>query len=457
MIAAALAAGPCSIARAAVIGGGTIGTGLSFALRRARIGVTIVEADAHGCERSRHWFSKLLDHEVAAGRLTDSDRAAIREGVRWQTGLAGLSSADAVIEAVPENLSLKRSILRDLGAAAPGALLATTTASCDLRSIAEATPYPDRVVWFGLSAPAHLTSLVEVSSCEGTSARSLSQGLALARRLGKLPIALGASPGGIVDRLTQRRNAVCDAILLKGGLPWELDEAMVDFGFAIGPFEAQDLAGLDATYHRRRQGGTAGSGRRFAITDRMVEEGRIGKKAGVGWYRYPGGGGAVIDPLVEDAIREEAHFARIERRAFSQDEMRRCVLAAMVAEASAILGEGVASAAAIDLASVHGLGFPRERGGLMHWASIQQGGEAMETERIDVAAFIATRRIERAWLANAAGIDLADLDTEPASPQLRACVAGWDRRHAAMCEGYALMAVAGEEIWSTFQAQSTPS
>ncbi len=138
-----------------------------------------------------------------------------------------------------------------------------------------------------------------------------------------------------------------------------------------GPYEAQDLSGLDIAYaNRRRQDETRDPNRRYIpISDRMVQEGRLGKKAGVGWYRYPGGGGRVDDPLVEDLIREESHFAKVTRRDIGKDEISKTLLLAMINEAADILHEGIAETAAdIDLVTVFGYGFPRWRGGLMHYA-----------------------------------------------------------------------------------------
>lgn len=154
-------------------------------------------------------------------------------------------------------------------------------------------------------------------------------------------------------------------MLLRGATPWDVDETMVAFGYVVGPCAMEDLAGLDVDYARRREAAKTGA-RRISARDRMVEEGRIGRKGGVGFYRYPGGGGAVEDPLLEDLIADEAHFARIARREFSHDEIRRRLIAAMAAEANALIEEGVAaSPGEIDRVSIERCGFPDARGGLM--------------------------------------------------------------------------------------------
>lgn len=169
------------------------------------------------------------------------------------------------------------------------------------------------------------------------------------------------------DRILTRYLEAADTILMDGSNPWEIDEAMVEFGFTMGPYEAQDLSGLDIA-QANRQAATRDPNRRYIpIGDRMVAEGRLGKKSGVGWYRYPGGGPKVVDPLIEDMAREEAWFAKRPRREFSPDEITHRLLMAIINEAADILAKGC-SATTIDLISVSGLGFPRWRGGLMYYA-----------------------------------------------------------------------------------------
>jgi 3-hydroxyacyl-CoA dehydrogenase len=176
---------------------------------------------------------------------------------------------------------------------------------------------------------------------------------------------------GAGDRILARYREAADTVLMDGSTPWDIDEAMVEFGFAMGPYEAQDLSGLDVDYaNRKRQAATRDPDRRYIpISDRMVEEGRLGRKAGVGWYRYPGGGGAVIDPLLEDLVREEAYFAKVTRCEYSPEEIRTRLVFAMINEAADLLEEGIVeSARDIDMVSIRDLGFPSSRGGLLSYA-----------------------------------------------------------------------------------------
>jgi len=269
-------------------------------------------------------------------------------------------------------MEVKHAVFSALQAAMrPDTLLATNTSYLDVNEIAAVLDDPSRLVGLHFFAPAHIMKLLEIVRGEATSDAALATGFALAKRLRKLPVLAGVCDGFIGNRILARYREAADTVMMDGSNPWEIDEAMVEFGYPMGPYEAQDLSGLDIAFaNRRRQDATRDPARRYIpIADRMVNEGRLGKKVGVGWYRYPGGGGKVIDPLVEDLAREEAHFAKVERQAFSAEEIRERLVLAMINEAAAILDEGIAqSAADIDVVTVAGYGFPRWRGGLMHYA-----------------------------------------------------------------------------------------
>ncbi|WP_170756481.1 enoyl-CoA hydratase-related protein [Ruegeria lacuscaerulensis] len=178
------------------------------------------------------------------------------------------------------------------------------------------------------------------------------------------------STSHIANRILARYHEAADTVLMDGSTPWEVDEAMVEFGFTMGPYEAQDLTGVDTALANRRENAPRDPNRRYIpIADRMLELGKLGKKVGAGWYRYPGGGGKVDDPIVADLALEEAHFAGITRCDYSEEEIRDRLLCAMINEAVGLLDEGIAlSARSIDLVTVRSCGFPRWRGGLMFYA-----------------------------------------------------------------------------------------
>ncbi len=363
---------PDPVEKAVVVGGGTMGAGIAYALLNAGIAVTILETDEAGVARARENVEKIIAASLKRG-LIDAAKAEARRAAFTASDDYGMAAeADLAIEAAFESMEVKQQVFTKLEAAMrPEAVLTTNTSYLDVNEIAAVLKDPTRLVGLHFFAPAHIMKLLEIVKGEATSERALATGFALAKRLKKLPVLAGVCDGFIGNRILARYREAADTVMMDGSNPWEIDEAMVEFGYAMGPYEAQDLSGLDIAFaNRRRQDATRDPARRYIpIADRMVELGKLGKKAGVGWYRYPGGGPRVDDPLVEDLAIEEARFAKITRREFSADEIRERLLIAMFNEAAAILDEGIAqSAADIDLVTVAGYGFPRWRGGLMCYA-----------------------------------------------------------------------------------------
>ena len=367
-----LVAEPIAAEHVAVVGGGTMGSGIAYALLNAGLRVTILESDDEGVERARGNLERIVAASVARG-LIDARGADERRGrFAATTEHARVSDATLAIEAAFESLAVKREVFAALEAALPArAILASNTSYLDLDEIAATVSDPGRVVGLHFFAPAHVMKLLEVVRGERTSDVALATAYALAKRLRKVPVVVGVCDGFVGNRILARYREAADTVLMDGSTPWEVDEAMVEFGFPMGPYAAQDLSGLDIAHaNRRRQDATRDPARRYVpIADRMVELGKLGRKTGAGWYRYPGGEGRVEDPIVADLALEEAHFAGIERTDYEADEIRERLVLAMINEAADVLDEGVAgSARDIDLVTVLGYGFPRWRGGLMHHA-----------------------------------------------------------------------------------------
>lgn len=225
---------------------------------------------------------------------------------------------------------------------------------------------PARCAGVHLFEPIHRRLLAEVEPLCETQPDVVQAAEALAHRLGKTPLRLAPGMGSAALCLLDRMIEAADTLMMDGSTPWEIDEAMVDYGFDIGLYEAQDLAGLDVAYERRRIAEpTRDPARRYIpISDRAVREGRLGKKIGWGWYRYPGGGGAVIDPLVEDLAREEAWFAGITPRPIPEPELIRRLLLALINEAAMLIARGhLADWKQVDLIARSALGFPAKHGG----------------------------------------------------------------------------------------------
>jgi len=369
----------------AVIGGGTMGAAIAYGFLNAGVKITLLETGDAGIERASATIETLISNSLSSGRIDETGASARRHHLTLTTDYKDLADADLAIEAVFEDFSVKQEVLLALqDTLRPDAVIATNTSYLNVDGLAASLADPSRLVGLHFFAPAYIMKLLEIVKGDKTSSKALAMGYAVAKRLGKIPVVAGVCDGFIGNRILARYREAADILLVDGCTPWDIDAAMVDFGYAMGPYEAQDLSGLDIAYaHRRRQDDIRDPARRYiAIADRMVATGRLGRKAGAGWYRYPAGGGKAIDPLVEDLVIEESYLAGVKRRSFTHDEIQTRLLAAMINEASDILYEGIAQTAAdIDLVLVHGYGFPRWRGGVMHYADHSGASEWLQILR----------------------------------------------------------------------------
>ena len=360
------------VQHAVVVGGGTMGAGIAYALVSSGVQVTILEADADGLIRAEDNIGKIIAASLSRGMIDAARAADLRSRLTLSTEYSQAATAQLAIEAAFEDMAVKQEILGKLDAVlSADAVLATNTSYLDLNEMAAPLMDPTRVIGLHFFAPAHIMKLLEIVQGAQSSDRAMATGYALAKRLGKVPVRAGVCDGFIGNRILARYREAADTVFMDGSTPWEVDDAMVEFGYAMGPYEAQDLSGLDIAYaNRQRQAATRDPNRRYIpIADRMIELGKLGRKTSAGWYRYPGGGGKVEDPIVADLAIEEAHFSGITRTDYSSQEIRQRLVLAMINEAADILDAGIAqSAGDIDLVTVFGYGFPRWRGGLMHYA-----------------------------------------------------------------------------------------
>ena len=360
------------VQHAAVVGGGTMGAGIAYALLSSGLQVTILEADADGLKRAEDNIGKIIEASLTRGMIDAAGGADLRSRLTLSTQYSQAATAQLAIEAAFEDMAVKQEILGKLDVVlSADAVLATNTSYLDINEMAAPLMDPTRVIGLHFFAPAHIMKLLEIVQGAQSSDRAIATGYALAKRLGKVPVCAGVCDGFIGNRILARYREAADTVFMDGSTPWEVDDAMVEFGYAMGPYEAQDLSGLDIAYaNRQRQAPTRDPNRRYIpIADRMIELGKLGRKTSAGWYRYPGGEGKVEDPIVADLAIEEAHFAGITRTDYSSQEMRQRIVLAMINEAADILDAGIAqSAGDIDLVTVFGYGFPRWRGGLMHYA-----------------------------------------------------------------------------------------
>ena len=397
----------------AVIGGGAMGSGIGYALLSAGYRVTVIESDSASSERASSNLLKLIDAGIKREYITQSDGLNYRARLRTSSDYAEIADASVAIEAVFEDMQVKKSVFAMMETSvADSAILASNTSYLDLNEIAGVMEDPSRVVGLHFFAPAHIMKLLEIVRGDATSQRALAAGFAIARRLRKVPVLAGVCDGFIGNRILSRYREAADSLLLDGALPWEVDQAMVNFGYPMGPYEAQDLSGLDIAYaNRRRQDAARDPDRRYvSIADKMVENDRLGRKSGLGWYQYSASGQKQIDGRVEALILQESRREGVSRVEYSPNEIQQRLLSAMINEAADILQEGIAqSAADVDLVTIFGYGFPRWRGGLMHYADyVGIGNILTKLENLQEEDFVAWKPSQVLYQCVAENLNISD-------------------------------------------------
>ncbi len=357
--------------RAGVIGGGTMGAGIAAALRDGGLQVVLVERDQAALDRGLANVKSIFEASAKRGRISAEIAAERIAGVTGSTDYAALADVDLVIEAVFEDLAVKRDVFARLGAACRAdAILATNTSYLDPRAIAEGLPNPARFIGLHFFSPAQVMKLLEIVPVPETAPEVLATGFALARSLAKIPVRAGICDGFIGNRILKVMRAQAERLLLAGTTPSDVDAAMRGFGLAMGPFEAQDLGGLDIAGFQRKAARERGETPFAPVADRLCAAGRYGQKTKGGWYDYVEGDRKPhASAVTAGFIAEAAAEAGIAKRAFTPAEAADCILLPMVNEGAKILAEGIALRASdIDLVEIHGYGFPRRSGGPMQWA-----------------------------------------------------------------------------------------
>jgi len=363
------------IRRAAVIGAGTMGAGIAMTFANAGIPVSVLELSGEALERGLSLVRSHYDGSVARGSLTRerAERAlALIQGV---TEYPALGTADIVIEAVFEDLKVKQEVFARLDqAAAPHAILATNTSSLDIDAIAASTSRPQQVVGTHFFSPANVMKLLENVRGQHTSPQTIATVMALARTLGKIAVLAGNCDGFIGNRMLMFYGAEAEFLLEEGATPEQIDRVMEGFGFAMGPLAVRDLAGNDVGLAIRKGRRLPPDERRSPILERLVGEGRLGQKAGKGFYRYEGRT-RIPDAQVLALIEAVSRDLGIERRQIPDEEILDRLLHPLVNEGARIVEEGIAIRASdVDVVYVHGYGFPAYKGGPMYWG--QQAGLA---------------------------------------------------------------------------------
>jgi 3-hydroxyacyl-CoA dehydrogenase len=357
---------PREIRKVAVIGAGTMGGGIAMNFANAGIPVSVIETTDEALKRGFDTITKNYGASVKRGSLSQADmdkRLALFAG---STSLDAVADADLIIEAVFEDMDIKKKLFGDLDRLAkPGAVLATNTSYLDVNVIAQATKRPADVLGMHFFSPANIMKLLEVVRADATSPDVLVTGMSIGRKIGKVPVVVGVCHGFVGNRMLSPRQKQAERLLLEGASPRDVDAALVEFGFPMGPFAMGDLAGLDIGWRNRKALGT-----RAEIADTLCELGHYGQKTGKGFYVYEQGSrSGVPNPEVDALIEAASARLGFKRRPIDKQEITERLIFPMINEGAKILDEGIAYRPGdIDVIWVNGYGWPVWRGGPMYYA-----------------------------------------------------------------------------------------
>ena len=364
---------PRTIAHVGIVGGGTMGAGIAVAVLDAELPVTMIERDEAALARGRAHVEKVYDTLIAKGRMTTAAKAATLERFTGSTTYDALAAADLVIEAVFEDMPVKQLVFAELDRVCkPGAVLATNTSYLDIDAIAASISRPADVVGLHFFSPANIMKLLEIVVPAKVSADVVATAFELAKKLRKVPVRAGVCDGFIGNRILAAYRQAADHMMEDGASPYQIDRAVRNFGYPMGPFQVSDLAGGDIGWATRKRKAAARNpkARYVQIADRICERGWFGQKTGRGYYLYPDGARTgTPDPEVEAIIDAERVRAGITPRSLTDDEIMRRYLAAMINEGANVVQQRIALRPLdVDVTFLYGYGFPRHRGGPMKYA-----------------------------------------------------------------------------------------
>jgi 3-hydroxyacyl-CoA dehydrogenase len=369
-------AGALPIARVGVIGAGTMGGGISMNFLNSGIPVTVVEMKPEALERGLGIVRRNYEATAAKGRISAADIETRMGLLTGSLDLASLADCDLVIEAVFEEMAVKKDVFARLDTVAkPGAILASNTSYLDIDEIASATSRPEHVLGLHFFSPANVMRLVEVVRGAKTAPAMVATAMQLARRIGKIAVLTGVCDGFIGNRMLAQRQREAVALVLEGAMPWDVDRVLTEFGLPMGPFAMSDLAGLDL-------GWTAENSRGETIRDILCEQGRRGQKTGAGYYDYDAGRRASPSPVTEGIILDMRQRKGLTARRIDDAEILERLIYPMINEGAKILEEGIALRASdIDVVWLNGYGWPVWRGGPMYYGDTVGLGIVLERLR----------------------------------------------------------------------------
>ena len=353
------------IKKVGVIGAGTMGGGISMNFQNAGIPVAIVETAQDALDRGVATIRRNYDNTAKKGRLTQADVQTRMGLLSPGLNLDALSDCDLVIEAIYENMDIKKDVFRKLDKIAkPGAILASNTSYLNIDEIASVTSRPDHIIGMHFFSPANVMRLLEVVRGEKTAKPVIATVMQLARKIGKIAVLVGVCHGFVGNRMLHQRQREAQKLILEGAMPWDVDRVLYDFGLPMGPFAMSDLAGLDIGWSKEIS-------KSSTIREILCEMDRRGQKTGAGFYDYDEARNAKPSPLVEKIILDFAAKKGVNRRTISDEEiLQRCIYP-MINEGAKILAEGKAQRASdIDIVWINGYGWPVYRGGPMFYADL---------------------------------------------------------------------------------------
>ncbi len=352
------------VKKAGVLGAGTMGGGIAMNFANAGIAVTIVERDDEALNRGLGVVRKNYERSASRGSIP-AEAVEQRMGlITGSTDKSDFADCDIVIEAVFEDMDLKRSIFTELDQICkPGAILASNTSALDINQIAAVTSRPESVIGMHFFSPANVMKLLENVRGDESSDTVVASAMAIGKQIGKVCVMVGVCNGFVGNRMLFMRGAEAERMLMEGATPAQIDNVLYEFGFPMGPFSMSDLAGLDIGWKAEKSTSST-------IREILCESGRRGQKNGRGYYTYdPDSRAATADPEVEQMIRDFAISNGHEQREVTDQEVLERLLYPMINEGAKILEEGIAVRGSdIDVVWVNGYGWPMYRGGPMHWA-----------------------------------------------------------------------------------------
>ena len=362
------------IRRVGIIGAGTMGGGIAMNFANAGIAVVILEMKQEALDKGLGTIRKNYENTAKKGRITEAQVGERMALITPTLGYDAMKDVDLVIEAVFENMDVKRQVFKTLDEVCkPGAILASNTSALNLNTIAGFTRRPQDVIGLHFFSPANVMRLLEIVRGDQTAKDVLATCMAMAKTIKKVGVVSGVCDGFIGNRMLAKYGAAANGLLMQGALPQQVDKALEKFGFAMGPFRVGDLAGLDIGWAgRKRRAAENPNAYQRVVADAICEQGRFGQKTGAGWYRYePGARDPIPDPVVTEIIESFRKERGITARKITDDEVvERCVFA-LVNEGARILDEKIAARASdIDVVYLNGYGFPQHRGGPMLHADI---------------------------------------------------------------------------------------